>query len=265
MAVIALTAAKGSPGVTTTALAFTMTWTSPVIIAECDPAGGSVLAGFLRGQLSADRGLVPLAVAELRSERLAVDFWRHLVDFDPPGQQRLLLPGISEPAQAGSLEPIWGRLAQYFASLETRHNYDVLVDCGRLAVPHPPAPLIHAADVVVLLMRPTLPSIASTAAAIRTLRTMLTEQGAGPDSLVLGVIGKGAYSAAEISKQMQTPVVVELPEDVRTATALTQGGAVKHAWPLLRRTAQAEERLRALITRRRMPRSLADPEVMRGH
>jgi hypothetical protein len=80
MALIALISAKGSPGVTTTALALALTWTSPVILAECDPSGGSVLPGFLRGQLGTDRGLMPLAAAELRSERLATDFWQHLVD-----------------------------------------------------------------------------------------------------------------------------------------------------------------------------------------
>ena len=102
-------------------------------MAECDPAGGSAIAGYLRGQLDADRGMVPLAVAELRNERLASEFWRQLVDLDPPKQQRLLLPGIADPAQAGSLDPIWSRLGSFFASLEIRHGYDVFADCGRLA------------------------------------------------------------------------------------------------------------------------------------
>jgi hypothetical protein len=233
-----------------------MTWTTPVIVAECDPAGGSVLAGFLRGQLSADRGLVPLAVAELRSERLAVDFWRHLVDFDPPAQQRLLLPGITEPAQAGSLEPIWARLATFFASLETRHNYDVLADCGRIATPHPPSPLLYQADVVLLLVRPQLPSISATAAAIRTLRPALAEHGSGPDTLGLVVVGKGTYQPTEIAKQLGTPVVVTLPDDARSANALSFGGAVRKSWPLLRRTAASEEAIRAIVARRRLPRSL---------
>ena len=194
MALIAITAAKGSPGVTTTVLAYTMTWTSPVILAECDPAGGSVLAGFLRGQLFADRGLVPLAVAELRSERLAVDFWRHLVDFDPPNQQRLLLPGISDPTQAGRLEP-FGGVRGYFVSLEQRHHFDVFADCGRLAVPHPPSPIMQAADLVLVVVRPNLPSIAATAAAIRSLRVTQAEHGA-IDSIGLAVVGTGHYSAA---------------------------------------------------------------------
>ncbi len=264
MALIALTSAKGSPGVTTTALAFALTWSTPVIVAECDPSGGSVLAGFLRGQLGSDRGMMPLAAAELRGERLAVDFWQHLVDFDPPRQQRLLLPGIAEPAQAGSLAPIWGRLATFFASLETRHNYDVFADCGRLTTSHPPTAMLHAADVVLLFVRPELPSISAAAAALRTLRQGLAEHGSGSDTLGLAVVGAGTYSPAEIAKQLATPVVVDLPVDDRSARALSLGGTVRHAWPLLKRTQVAEANLRSIVARRRVPRALmADPEVQR--
>jgi hypothetical protein len=264
MSLIALTSAKGSPGVTATTLALTLTWASPVVMAECDPSGGSVLPGFLRGQLGSDRGLMPLAAAELRSERLAVDFWRHLVDFDPPGQQRLLLPGISEPAQAGSLEPIWGRLATFFAGLETRHRYDVLADCGRLTTVHPPTPILYAADAVLLVIRPELPSISAAAAALRSLRTTLGEHGSGADTLGLVLVGDGTYSGAEIGKQLGVPVVAELPTDERSARALSLGGTVRHSWPLLKRAAQVEPRLRELISRRRRPRALpVTPEAIR--
>lgn len=46
MAVLALTSAKGAPGVSTAALAMTLLWPRAALLAECDPAGGSsVLAG----------------------------------------------------------------------------------------------------------------------------------------------------------------------------------------------------------------------------
>ncbi len=265
MAIIALASAKGSPGVTTTALALTLTWSSPVIVAECDTSGGSVLPGFLRGQLGSDRGLMPLAAAELRTESLATDFWRHLVDFDPPGQQRLLLPGISEPAQAGSLAPIWARLATFFTGLAIRHNYDVIADCGRLSTVHPPTPVLHAADIVLLAVRPELPSISAAAAALRSLRTMLSEHGTGPETLGLAVVGEGTYSAGEIGKQLAVPVMLDLPFDDRSARALTLGGTVRHAWPLLKRTTRAEPELRAAISRRRRPHALpTETEVSRA-
>ena len=46
MAVVALTSASGSPGVTTTAVGLALTWPRPVLLIEADPTGGSgVLAG----------------------------------------------------------------------------------------------------------------------------------------------------------------------------------------------------------------------------
>ncbi len=47
----ALVSPGGSPGCTTTALAVTLTWPQPVILAECDPAGGDILAGLFAGHL----------------------------------------------------------------------------------------------------------------------------------------------------------------------------------------------------------------------
>ena len=103
---IALVSAKGSPGVTVSALAFTLTWPGRCLLAECDPAGGDVLAGYLRGSLDARRGLAELAVAELRG-RLRDEFERQLVDLEAPRRRRLLLPGVRDPAQAATVAPVW--------------------------------------------------------------------------------------------------------------------------------------------------------------
>ena len=49
MALIVLTSAAGSPGVTTTAVGLALTWPRPVLLVEADPTGGSaVLAGYFR-------------------------------------------------------------------------------------------------------------------------------------------------------------------------------------------------------------------------
>ena len=62
MALYALVSAGGSPGVTTTALALALSWPSPVVVAECDPSGGDVLAGLFAGHLEARSGLLALAM-----------------------------------------------------------------------------------------------------------------------------------------------------------------------------------------------------------
>src|ERR1700733_5524315 len=43
MALIAVAADKGAPGVTTTALSLAAVWPRPVLLAECDPAGGDLV------------------------------------------------------------------------------------------------------------------------------------------------------------------------------------------------------------------------------
>ncbi len=118
MAIIALVSGKGSPGVTTAALACTLTWHRRLVLAECDPAGGSILAGYLGGALDGRRGIGELAVAELRDGNLEAHFWSQLVDLDAPRRERLLLPGVVDPAQAGSVTPLWQRFADFFGALD---------------------------------------------------------------------------------------------------------------------------------------------------
>ena len=64
MALIVLTSASGSPGVTTTALALALTWRRPALLVEADPTGGSaVLAGYFRGRAAPTDSLIDLAFA----------------------------------------------------------------------------------------------------------------------------------------------------------------------------------------------------------
>ena len=68
MTVIALTSAKGSPGVTTTALALAWAWpqVAPgrrVLVVDADMAGGDLAPGYLRGAVSSTDGVLGLAAA----------------------------------------------------------------------------------------------------------------------------------------------------------------------------------------------------------
>ena len=68
MALITLCSIKGAPGVTTTALAMTMTWPRPALLVEADSSGGSaIMAGLLRGQVSQERSLLSLTMAAAHS------------------------------------------------------------------------------------------------------------------------------------------------------------------------------------------------------
>ncbi|GGM51763.1 ParA family protein [Dactylosporangium sucinum] len=235
MVVVCLASAKGSPGVTTSGLALALTWPGPVVLAECDPSGGSVAAGYLQHlELDGGRGLMQLIVAELRGQARE-QFWSQLVDLDPPDRRRLLLPGIANPNQAVSLDPNWYRLASFFASLRQDIGLDVIVDCGRLVAPHAPWPLVHQADLTLIVVRPVLASLLPARALVQTLLADTVPGG----QLGLLVVGDGDYDDRIVSWHMEVPVMARLPSDERSARVLTHGGTVKTRQPLLRAAAAA--------------------------
>jgi hypothetical protein len=244
MALIAVCSAKGSPGATVTALACTLTWTRPVILAECDPAGGDIAAGYLREVALGDRGLAQLA-ASLHRRRLAEDLWNQLVDLSPgvaTAMTRLVLPGFTDPAQAAGIASGWDQLAQLFASLEDpAHGFDVIADCGRLAVPYPPMPILAAADVVLVVLRLTLPSIRAAAIALSGLRR------SGVQRIALVTVGDGAYAAKEVALELRATLAAALPADPATAAVLSEGGE-RSRGRLLRAAALAESDVWQLVT-----------------
>ncbi|HLT11607.1 MAG TPA: ParA family protein [Micromonosporaceae bacterium] len=249
MAVIAVTSAKGSPGASTAALAFAMAWKSPTILAECDPAGGDLLSGYLGGlALPADRGLLQVAMADSR-DNLAAEFWGQLVDLDAPHRRRLALPGISSPRQAATLRPTWPRLAAFFAGLEHADpSYDVIADCGRLVTADAPFPLFQRADLVLMTLRPaSLRDVAPVWPALGELRRSLIEAEVSLNRLGLLLIGDGPYGRREIEQRLQCPVMVQLPIDRKTAAALSNGGRLKGSRDLLRHAASAEASIRERI------------------
>ncbi|MCP9979875.1 hypothetical protein [Actinomadura madurae] len=79
MALIALAADKGAPGVTTAAVALGAVWPRPVLVAECDQAGGDLVYRLPAaspadgdgdgGMLNPSRGLLSLAATARRGLR----------------------------------------------------------------------------------------------------------------------------------------------------------------------------------------------------
>ncbi|MBO4210772.1 ParA family protein [Micromonospora echinofusca] len=251
MAIIALVAAKGSPGVTTTALACTLSWHHRMILAECDPAGGSVLAGYLGGALDGPRGIGELAVGELRDGNLESAFWSQLVDLDAPKRERLLLPGVVDPVQAGSVVPLWQRFADFFTDLERgQPAYDVLVDCGRLQVVGPPWPILRAAALVLVVTAAHLPDLSSAQATVRAIERDFAEHRVPGGTLRLLLVGDG-HSRTEVSRALRLPVIAQLPHDPRTAEVLSHGGTIRAGRPLMRAAGALEVPVRSVLDRRR--------------
>ncbi|GGM23833.1 ParA family protein [Dactylosporangium sucinum] len=254
MAVIAMVSAKGSPGVSTAALACTLAWNRRVVLAECDPAGGTILTGYLSRMQIQPMGLLQLAAAALRNQ-LPTSWKQQLIDLDRQRpRRRMVLPGITDPVQAGTIRPTWAALTAFFAELERIHpGFDVIADCGRLTTSAPPWPLLHRADLLLLVVRAdSLRTVSPAAPAADLLRRELTQHGSGPGSLALALVGEGPYSRREIEQQLQLPVLLELPNDPRTAALLSDGaGRLRSSPRLLRAAAAAETPVRDAIANRR--------------
>ncbi|MFJ3826005.1 hypothetical protein [Streptomyces nodosus] len=212
---------------TTTALALLLTWPLEpgrrAILAECDPDGGAVLAGALAGRTPGPYGLRNLAVAD-RQGQLGEAFWRQLIDLSDEGTDRLLLPGLTDPAQASSLVYTWEKLARLFVGIErTDPSHDVIVDLGRSGAFGASTPLVHQADAVLMVVRPTLRGIHAAQPRVRALRTDLEEAGTGADALGLVVVDNGMYSVSEVAEQLGVPVIMRLPNSPQAAAVLSDG------------------------------------------
>lgn len=220
MPLISLVSLKGSPGVTTTALALAAAWPAPRrMLAELDPAGGDLEIRL--GMAAGGGGLAGLAAAARRpqSGHSPWPFARELAGGlhvlpAPPGAEQAGAC-LRALAAAGVLQ----RLADEVASGEEV----VIADCGRLnpgAVTAQPGLL---AGVVLVVTRPNLSDLAHLAGRLEVIAEhakaagLVLVTGAGPPR------GDPAYPAAEISQALGTPVLASMPADPRGVAALMAG------------------------------------------
>lgn len=273
---VTVLASAASTGVTSSALALTLASARPSLLAECDPKGGTLRAGFLQGQVSAGFGLYHLAAAERTGpEALAQAFASHLWPIDEAGHRKVL-PGLTDPAQAAALDRTWAALSDVLHVLAHDAGHDVFIDAGRLSLTAghlhqtlTPAPLIHQADLLLLVVRNTEPSLALTRHIIDPLRAELDEHGSGSSALGLLVIeretssrrGRG-YTTHQIADALKTPVMAALPWDTPVAEYLAEGGAPPRGYgrsDLLRHARTAAEQLQAVAQRRRVQQAFPAP------
>lgn len=266
MAVVALTSARGAPGVTTTALAMAMLWPRPVVLIEADVAGSSsILAGYLRGTVPPDRGLVSLAVAHRRGV-LDEKFYDQTIALI---ENRVrLVPGLVNAQQAASMDKLWSPLSIVLANLE-RTGTDVIVDAGRLGMRHGPMPLLRSADAVLLVTRTTLPAVSAARARVNVLREDLIELGQGDDTLAMLLVGEGQpYRAREIHTALGVPVLASMAWDQAASDSLSVGapyGRRFAAAPLFRSTRVVIGAAHELIDRHRTRLAPAAESLMEEH
>jgi len=245
MAVVCLTSASGSPGVTTTAMGMAFSWPRPVLLVEADPTGGSgVLAGFLRGTSPYDAGLIELALSPLGTADALRDVVR------PLSPNVSFVAGIRSHAQATALRDVWEPLAAALRELDD-NGQDVIVDAGRLGLMGSPTPLLDAADAALLVTRATLPAISAARSWAETVRLPAT--GWRHPGLLLIAEGQ-PYRATEVSKVLGMPVVADLPDEPAAAAVYHRGAAPpKHfeTGPYIRALQAAVQSVQAHIARGR--------------
>ncbi|WP_063838182.1 hypothetical protein [Saccharothrix sp. ST-888] len=258
MAVVAVVGGPGAPGATTGALALLLAWPLQpgrrILLVECDPDGGAVLAGALEGRVEAVYGLRNLAVADRRG-LLAQSLWEQLIDLSPAGNgERLLLPGLTDPAQAPGLAYTWEPLVETLHALEPQ-GYDVILDLGRSGAAGAGAVLARRADVVAVALRSTLRGLSSARPRLAALREELDSSGTGADALGLLLVAEGPYPAVEVSRQFALPVLGLLPYAPRFARVLSDGGDTTDRRfvrsELMRTARSAADQIQLLVRRRR--------------
>ncbi|MGW3038146.1 hypothetical protein ACWDCB_44050 [Streptomyces sp. NPDC001178] len=266
MAVIALAGCSGAPGVTTSALALLLSWpleaSRRMILAECDPDGGAVLHGLLQGTLGDRYGLRNLSVAARKGE-FSEAFWRQLIDLssengkqDSP-RDRLLLPGLTDPAQAASLGQVWKILAQMFRGIENESSHDVLIDLGRRGAYGPCGVLAEQADATFVVVRNTLRCLQAAEGRVRSL-----EERIGDVSVLL--IEEGPYPAGEVQRVLQVPVIATLPYAPKDARVLSDGAEQPRHFTKSALMKAARTSSTPLLQRAALRRARLDPRVARA-
>lgn len=188
MAVVALLSAKGSPGVTTSALLLAALWPRQVLLVDADPEGGDVALRLRREDGSpVDRSRGLLSLLTLARRELSPSALPEHAQTLLGGTQ--LLAGLGGPEQAGAAGQLWHALGRCFASTRDR---DLVVDCGRVGSTSVHLPLLQQADLVLCVLRPTVSQLVQSRERLAALTPLLAVGGRVPRLGVVVVAPAGA-------------------------------------------------------------------------
>jgi len=234
VSLMALVSAKRSPGATTAAVALASVWPArPALVIECDPAGGDLAAD---AGLHLEPGLTSLAASRrhgFTADHLAAHSQRL-----PCGARVVVAPPSPDGVRV-ALSTLSDRLAVGLAALP---DIDVLADCGRLDLQSPSAPFVSAADLVMVVVRPTLAGVEHAAARIDQLRN-------SANHVALLLVGEHPYPAKEVGAFLACEVVGVLADDPVGAAILPLETAMRRLErsPLLRSARSTADQLVARL------------------
>lgn len=202
---------KGSPGATLAALSVAAALpTAPgrrKLFVEADADGGVIA---IRYQLGREPGLMSLAAAGRHGINRG-DLWEHTQQI-PGGLAVVVGPDRPEQATA-ALQTSGATLGPWLQSLP---DVDVIADVGRLSPSSPAMAFASAADLVLMVARPTAEQIQPAAAQLQQISQRTPNVG-------WCLIGSKPYSPEEIEAVHGFSVVGTIADDPRGAKALETG------------------------------------------
>lgn len=209
MSLLCLTSQKGAPGVTLAALVLAAAWPQNPgrrkVLLEADPAGGALA---LRYGLGLETSLITLAVAA----RAGMDhdtLSDHLQEL-PGGLPAIVAPDGPDQVRA-ALQASGPTIATWLAATA---EVDAIADLGRLTDTN--LPIAHTASALLMVARPE-------AEQLQPAARRMADLAAHVPSIGWVLIGDRPHGPDEIQDTYGHPVVAVLPNDPRTARALTAG------------------------------------------
>lgn len=168
---IAIGSVKGSPGVTSTALALAAAWPRPVVLLETDPAGGDLAYrcnAAHGGPLAPHKGLLKLA-ASVRAGVTAAESVNAQAERLACGVD--VIQGVTSAAQGRGIARLWPMIAAACVSVE----HDVIADVGRLDRTTPVMDLVREATAVLMVTTRALGPVMQLTDGLQDLMPALAE------------------------------------------------------------------------------------------
>jgi len=213
---VAVCSLKGSPGVTTLAVALGARWSAaenPIVV-EADPAGGDLMARF---RLNDSPGLVSLAAAARRSADATL-LAQH-TQYLPGGVRVVLGPVGAEQSRAALCALSCGGMSPLRRAADVPGT-TVIADCGRVDPESPALSIIRGADAMLLVARPRDEQLAHVA-----LKLHAVQRWSPRPCFVL--IGEG-YPTREVTQALGIPVMGRVPGDDKGAAVLCGQRSDRH-------------------------------------
>ncbi|WP_375000216.1 hypothetical protein [Aeromicrobium sp. CTD01-1L150] len=188
---VAVCSSKGSPGVTTSALALATAWEQPAVVVEADESGAT-----LPFRLRTTQGQTLLPSRTIASLAAVADRDPSLVRRTAQAvtEQLSVVPGIAAYESGGGMRELWGDLVDVLRVSDV----DVIADVGRVNTASRSMAILEAADVVVVVTQADPHEVLHLQQRVSHLKYVLGAQKAS--QIVPLVVSKRKYARTAVSE-----------------------------------------------------------------